>query len=128
MAKRFITIGSILGLMSIALGAFGAHALESRLTEAAMETYHTGVEYQMYHAIALVLAGILAVHSAIDERMIRLSGIFFITGVVLFSGSLYAVSLLGISLYGIVAPFGGFSMMLGWLFLVLSVRKIAKKQ
>jgi len=128
MAKRFIVIGSILGLLSIAFGAFGAHALESRLSESAMETYHTGVEYQMYHAIALVLAGILATHASIDERRIRLSGIFFIIGVVLFSGSLYAVSLLGISTFGIVAPFGGFSMMLGWLFLALAARKIAKNQ
>lgn len=128
MTRRFITIGGILGLLSIAFGAFGAHALESKLTEAAMETYHTGVEYQMYHAIALVLAGILAAHANTDLRLIRLSGIFFIAGVLLFSGSLYAVSLLGISRFGMVAPFGGFSMMLGWLFLVLAVRNFAKKQ
>lgn len=127
MAKRYIMIGSILGLLAIAFGAFGAHALESRLTADAMDTYHTGVEYQMYHAIALVLAGIAAAHASVDQRQIRLSGIFFIVGVALFSGSLYAVSLLGINSFGIVAPFGGFSMMLGWLFLALSVRKIAKK-
>lgn len=124
MARRYITVGAILGLLSIAFGAFGAHTLERVLSPEVLETFHTGVEYQMYHAIALVLTGLLAIQSSVEAKWIRLAGYFFIAGVILFSGSLYVVSLAGISAFGIVAPFGGFSMMLGWLFMILSVRKL----
>lgn len=127
MFRTYITIGGILGMLSVALGAFGAHTLERFLSEQALDTYHTGVEYQMIHAIALVLTAVLSSHSAIDSRRINWAGVLFTAGVVLFSGSLYAVSLTGIGSFGMIAPFGGFSFILGWLMLVLSIWP-AKKQ
>jgi|HigsolmetaAR203D_1030402.scaffolds.fasta_scaffold00020_2 uncharacterized membrane protein YgdD (TMEM256/DUF423 family) len=127
MAKRFIMIGGVVGLLSIAFGAFGAHVLERVLDPEDLDTFHTGVDYQMAHAIALVLTGILARIEPVDGKWIRLAGYGFLTGIVLFSGSLYAVSLSGIGAFGMVAPFGGLCLMAGWLFVVLSVRHLMEK-
>lgn len=124
---RYVTIGGIFALLSIAFGAFGAHALEDKLSMQALETFHTGVQYQMYHGIALVLTALLSKQASLDQKRLHWAGVFFVIGVVLFSGSLYMVSLAGISKFGIVAPFGGVSMMLGWLLLILSIRKHSKQ-
>lgn len=126
MARLYGIVGGICGMLSVMLGAFGAHALENRLTEAALETYHTGVQYQMYHALALLVLALIAASGRVKRARIRLAGIFFIAGIVLFSGSLYVISLTGLTKFGIVAPFGGVSFVLGWLMIALSARDFAK--
>jgi len=130
MVRRTMMIGGIAGLLSIACGAFGAHALERVLEPSALETYHTGVEYQMIHAIALILTGILASQESIkaEVRWLRIASYGFITGIILFSGSLYIVSLAGISAFGMIAPIGGVSLMLGWFGLIMSVRRIVDRR
>lgn len=127
MARRMIFIGGLAGMLSIALGAFGAHGLKPVLDASDLDTFHTGVEYQMYHGIALVLSGILASLPAIDQRWIRLASYGFLAGIILFSGSLYIVSLTDIRGMGMVAPFGGFSLMFGWLCLIISARKLVRR-
>lgn len=128
MFKRLLVMGSASAFISIALGAFGAHALKERLTEEVLATYHTGVEYQMYHAIALILTALIALHvNEKGARSLKWAGIFFVAGTILFSGSLYAYSLSGIASFGIIAPFGGVSFLLGWVNLLLSAKNLAKR-
>jgi len=84
------------------------------------------VQYQMYHALALLVLALIAASGRVKRARIRLAGIFFIAGIVLFSGSLYVISLTGLTKFGIVAPFGGVSFVLGWLMIALSARDFAK--
>ena len=126
MARLYLMVGGLCGLLSIALGAFGAHALENRLSEAALATYHTGVQYQMYHALALILLALLAASGRVKAGRIRWAGVFFMLGIVLFCGSLYVISLSGITTFGMIAPFGGVSFILGWLMIAMSAGDFAK--
>jgi uncharacterized membrane protein YgdD (TMEM256/DUF423 family) len=111
-ARLFAAIGALLGLLSVAAGAFGAHALRARLEPAMVEVFETGARYQMYHALAL-----FAVAWAMDRWQLphaALAGWLFIVGVVLFSGSLYLLALTGVRGLGIVTPFGGVAFLAGW--------------
>lgn len=109
--RTIFVLGSLLGLMAVAAGAFGAHAL----SEPDSETFRTGAEYQMYHALALNLCGLLV------ERGYRLGTAVwsFLLGVVLFSGSLYLLVLTGTRWLGAITPFGGVLFLVGWLVLAL---------
>ncbi len=121
MNKQFILIGAFIGAITVGLGAFGAHALKAILSATALTTYETGVRYQFYHCIALILVGII--YQAFPSKWLRWSGNLFIAGIVLFSGSLYLLSLLepGYRWMGAITPFGGLSFILGWLFLAVGV-------
>lgn len=111
--------GSICGLLSVVLGAFGSHALRDMLTADQLRIYHTGVEYQFYHSLALLLAGIL--HEKFSNRFTRLSGYAFLLGIILFSGSLYLLTFASnLSAFGVVPPIGGLCFIAGWLFLALA--------
>lgn len=113
-----MSIAALFGLLAVIIGAFGAHVLEKNLTEHALHRLQTGVEYQFYHAFALLGVGILcSLHRNYDSRLLKLSGGAFIIGILLFSGSLYAYALTGISKLGMITPFGGSAFMLGWIFL-----------
>jgi uncharacterized membrane protein YgdD (TMEM256/DUF423 family) len=127
MHKDFIKTGALLGALSIILGAFGAHALKEIFTADTLQVYETAVRYQMYHAFALLIVGI--VYKEFANKQIRLAGNFFIAGVLLFSGSLYAIcyieyqhlsSLLWI---GAITPLGGLCFIIGWLLLFAGVVK-----
>jgi len=128
MNKTFFATGAILGGLSVVLGAFAAHALKSILPLDAVAIFETGVRYQFYHALALL---ILAVSfEKLDAKWGNRTGLFFILGIALFSGSLYTLSFLKmgepsaiIKLVGIITPFGGLAFIIGWLFLVLAVLK-----
>ncbi len=114
MTQFFLTIAAIFGGLSVAGGAFGAHALREKISERSLEIFDTGARYQMYHAIALLLVAILISRSENPPTTLLVSGWLFIIGVVIFSGSLYALSLTGIKSLGAVAPLGGLALMLGW--------------
>lgn len=119
-ADLSIRTGAVLAALAVALGAFAAHGLKGWLDPVALDTFRTAAYYQMIHAIALILAGLLA-RQQNDARRLTAS-IFFLTGVVLFCGSLYALTLTGLKFLGIVTPFGGVAFILGWLALVRQVR------
>lgn len=119
MQKLFIIFAGIFGLFGNALGAFGAHALKAKLTPAMLAVYQTGVQYQFYHALSLLLVAVLLFH--IHSSWLHLSGLAFIAGVVLFSGSLFLLSITGITWIGVITPIGGLSFILGWIFLIIAV-------
>jgi uncharacterized membrane protein YgdD (TMEM256/DUF423 family) len=114
MTQFFLTIAAIFGGLSVAGGAFGAHALREKISERSLEIFDTGARYQMYHALALLLVAMLMSRLENPPRTLLVSGWLFIIGVVIFSGSLYALSLTGIKSLGAVAPLGGLALILGW--------------
>lgn len=128
MAKTFLLIAFVLAALTVALGAFGAHGLESILTEKQLKTYETAARYQMYHSIALALTGLLLLYKPNNNFI--WAGRLFITGIILFSGSLYllvfmqAKALTQFNFFGAIAPLGGLSFIAGWLMLALGVRKL----
>jgi len=114
MIQALMTIAAILGGSAVAGGAFGAHALKERLSDRALEIFETGTRYQMYHALAMLLVAILLSRGEAGEGWLLGSGYAFLGGVVLFSGSLYALSLLDIKWMGAIAPLGGLAFIIGW--------------
>jgi uncharacterized membrane protein YgdD (TMEM256/DUF423 family) len=122
MNKFFLLSGSVLGLLGVAIGAFGAHALKAMLDAAGrVDTFETGVRYMFYHAIALVLVGILS--KEFPGNTINWSGNAFILGTLIFSGSLFLICFTGINVFGAVAPIGGTLLIIGWALLFWSVLK-----
>jgi len=124
--KTILVTGAILGLLAVILGAFGAHGLEKITDSQNVDAFKTGVRYQMYHAIVCLILGNMQVLSDTVRKRIFY---FFISGTFLFSGSIYLLSIdeaLGISLssIGFVTPLGGFLLILGWIFLIISLAKI----
>ena len=113
MARIFLLVSSFLGFFSVALGAFGAHALKSRFDDYQMSVYHTGIQYQFFHSFALALVGLLILKFG-ELGAYKLSGIAFVIGIALFSGSLYLIAFTKIKTWGAVTPFGGLSLLLGW--------------
>jgi uncharacterized membrane protein YgdD (TMEM256/DUF423 family) len=114
MTQFFLTIAAIFGGLSVAGGAFGAHALREKISDRSLEIFDTGARYQMYHALALLLVAMLMSRSENPPTTLLVSGWLFIIGIVIFSGSLYALSLTGIKSLGAVAPLGGLALMVGW--------------
>ncbi|MGA9531283.1 MAG: DUF423 domain-containing protein [Anaerolineales bacterium] len=116
---RFLfMLGSIAGLLAVALGAFGAHALRAVLQGDMESTYQTAVRYHLVHALALLAVAWAA--SQWQSSLIPIAGYAFIAGLILFSGSLYALSLTGIRLLGAITPFGGVAFILGWALLAVA--------
>lgn len=116
MLRKFVALGSLNALLAVALGAFGAHGLKDRLSEDMLDVYQTGVHYHTIHALGLILIGLLAerLHEAVK---VKWAGRLLFAGIVLFSGSLYVLSLSGVKLWGIVTPFGGVAFLAGWVLL-----------
>ena len=113
MAKLFITLASLSGMIAVAFGAFGAHALRSRLDDYALGVYQMAVQYQFYHSLALLAVGLLAL-SQPQTALLRSSGWLFITGILVFSGSLYLLSFTGLRWLGAITPLGGLAFIAGW--------------
>lgn len=111
----FLIAGSVIGFLSVAMGAFGAHALKGTFDEYSLGVYKTAVEYQFWHALALLVVGVLERTSSSES--LKISGWSFILGVIIFSGSLYVLSFTKVKLWGAVTPFGGVAFMIGWIFL-----------
>lgn len=114
---NWFKLGSFLMFLGVILGAFGSHALKDRITENYLEVYKTGVLYHFIHALGLFAVGWLSTVS--NDPKIPLAGFFLLSGIILFSGSLYLLSLTGTKWLGIITPFGGFSFLIGWLLLLL---------
>ncbi len=127
MYKPAITAGAIFAALAVILGAFGAHALKEVLQPDQLQTFETAVKYQFYHSFALVATGII--FSSFPFRQIRLASTFFIIGILLFSGSLYALTLLkmngqvGLGGVSIITPIGGLFFIVGWLMLLWGVAR-----
>lgn len=117
--RSFILLGALNGFIGVALGAFGAHGLEGKLPADLLRVWEKGVDYQQFHAAALLLIGVLLRFE--DVRRIRLAGWCLLAGILLFSGSLYALALSGLRPLGAITPFGGVSFLIGWAMLALGV-------
>jgi uncharacterized membrane protein YgdD (TMEM256/DUF423 family) len=129
MNKRFLIAGAIFGGLGVALGAFGAHGLQQATTdEKIIHGFQTGVQYQVYHALALLITAII--YERNPHRFIKWAGHCFITGILLFSGSLYLLTVLKIQdsslvkIAGPVTPLGGVFFIAGWLLLLMGVVKL----
>jgi uncharacterized membrane protein YgdD (TMEM256/DUF423 family) len=120
--KIFLAIGSIAAGLAVALGAFGAHALKNRLPDDLLVTWNTAVQYHFYHALGLLLVG-LVLSTIPGVPLARWAGWAMVAGLVLFSGSLYALCLSGVRGLGAITPFGGMAFILAWLLLAGAVVK-----
>jgi uncharacterized membrane protein YgdD (TMEM256/DUF423 family) len=116
--RTFLLIGALAGFIGVALGAFAAHGLRGRLTPDMLAVFETAVRYQMYHALALVLTALAL--ARFDGWIVRAAGWCFALGIVLFSGSLYALALSGATILGAVTPFGGLAFLAGWALLAFA--------
>jgi len=112
MDRMFVLIGAGLGFLGVALGAFGAHALKGKVDADMLAVFETGVRYQFYHALALLIVGWACAHWT--SPAITAAGWLFVAGTALFSGSLYALALTGIKVLGAITPVGGVSFLAGW--------------
>jgi len=117
--KVFVILGGLNALMGVALGAFGAHGLKSRVTGEMLTVWQTGVHYHLVHALGLVLIGILC-QLMPEASLLRYAGWTILTGAVLFSGSLYVMVLTDIRMLGMITPLGGVAFLVGWLLLVIA--------
>jgi len=115
MERFFFVAGAISAFVTVALGAFAAHALRSRLTPDMLNVFEVGVRYQMYHSLALLAVAWAATRW--PESSAHVAGWFFLCGIVIFSGSLYVLSITGVRWLGAIAPIGGVAFLIGWLLL-----------
>jgi uncharacterized membrane protein YgdD (TMEM256/DUF423 family) len=118
MNRTFLFIGALFGFLGVTFGAFGAHALRARLSSDMLEVFETGVRYQMYHAFAILIVA-AAMARLGDARLLSAAGWLFTAGVVLFSGSLYALALSDVRTLGAITPIGGLLFLAGWACLVV---------
>jgi uncharacterized membrane protein YgdD (TMEM256/DUF423 family) len=119
-AKLFVSLGALAAALGVALGAFGAHALKARLSADMLAVWQTAVQYHLWHALGLVAVGLLAQHLPASVP-VRVAGWLMLVGIVLFSGSLYALALSGTRWLGAITPFGGACFILGWLVLAVAL-------
>ncbi|MDR7245341.1 DUF423 domain-containing protein [Priestia megaterium] len=120
--KLFLIIGAINAMLAVALGAFGAHGLEGKISEKYLEVWKTGVQYQMFHAMGLfVIAFLLSKFP--QSSLLTASGWIMFAGIVLFSGSLYVLSTSGIKVLGAITPLGGVAFIVAWIFIVVAAVK-----
>ncbi|UQS90414.1 DUF423 domain-containing protein [Pseudomonas chlororaphis subsp. piscium] len=123
MLRGFLMLAAFFGFTGVALGAFAAHGLKNRLSAEYLAIFHTGVTYQLVHTLALIGVALLA--TQIPGRLVTWAGASFAVGILLFSGSLYLLTLTGFSKLGIVTPFGGLAFLIGWLCLGLAAWRLS---
>ncbi len=121
-AKLFLLLGSGNAALAVILGAFGAHALKASLDDALMKVYQTGVEYHFYHALGLILVGIIALNLPVNAWL-KSAGWMMLVGIILFCGSLYLLSILNLRWLGMITPFGGLLFILSWASLFIAIAK-----
>lgn len=120
MERTFLMLGALSGAIAVAAGAFGAHALQSRVEPRLVEVFETGARYQMFHALALLAVAWAA--TRFPGSLTTASGWLFVAGTVIFSGSLYAMTFTGIRALGAITPIGGVCFIAGWVCLALAAR------
>ena len=123
MLRGFLMLAAFFGFTGVALGAFAAHGLKNRLSAEYLAIFHTGVTYQLVHTLALLGVALLA--TQIPGRLITWAGASFAIGILLFSGSLYLLTMTGVSKLGIVTPFGGLAFLVGWFCLGLAAWRLS---
>ena len=122
LTKKFAFYGAIFMALAVGLGAFGAHGLKNVVTKEMLVIFHTGVEYQFYHALGLFCVAFVSNFD--DSKRVKLAGYSMVFGIIVFSGSLYAMTFTGIKILGAITPIGGVSFIISWILLILSIRKI----
>lgn len=122
MDRLWLALAAGYGFLAVALGAFGAHALKARLAPDLLAVWRTAVEYHFWHALALLLLGVLA-RLQPGSAWLNAGGACFALGILVFSGSLYALALSGVRVLGAITPLGGLLLMGGWLCLLLAALK-----
>jgi uncharacterized membrane protein YgdD (TMEM256/DUF423 family) len=120
--KTFIMIGAMNAFLAVAFGAFGAHGLKDKLEPKYLDIWQTGVTYQMFHAIGILVAGLLLSKVA-DSSLFTWSGWLMLIGIILFSGSLYVLSLTKIGVLGAITPLGGVCFLAAWVLIILGAVK-----
>jgi uncharacterized membrane protein YgdD (TMEM256/DUF423 family) len=121
--KVFLILGAINAMLAVALGAFGAHGLEGKISAKYLEVWKTGVTYQMFHATGLFVVTFLASRFP-QSSLVSASGWIMFIGIILFSGSLYVLSTSGIKVLGAITPFGGLAFIVAWILLVIAAVKL----
>jgi len=119
--RNILSAGAIFMALAVLFGAFGAHALKNILSPEMLAVYKTGVEYQFYHALGLLLVGLTGFQ--VKSKFINWAGILLVAGIILFSGSLYMLALSGIKTIGAITPIGGLSFVAGWICLAAGIIK-----
>jgi uncharacterized membrane protein YgdD (TMEM256/DUF423 family) len=119
-AKLFLAAGGLAALAAVALGAFGAHALKARVSAETLAVWHTGVEYHIFHSLGLLAVGLVAAQLP-ESMLLKWSGWLMLAGIVLFSGSLYALALSGERWLGAITPIGGVAFLGAWALFVIAV-------
>lgn len=120
-AKQWLMIGALSGFFGVALGAFGAHGLKEILSQKSMAIYQTAVQYQMYHALALLALGVWgSLNPGVD---VHWTGLAFTFGILIFSGSLYALAVTDLKFLGAITPIGGVAFLAGWITFAIAVWK-----
>ena len=123
MLRVFLMLAAFFGFTGVALGAFAAHGLKSRLSDQLLAVFHTGVTYQLVHTLALLGVALLA--TQLQSRLVTWAGVCFAVGIVLFSGSLYLLTMSGIAKLGMITPIGGVAFLAGWLCLGLAAWRLS---
>ena len=123
MGKTLLAMAAFSGFLAVAVGAFGAHGLRERLSPEMMAVFQTGVQYHFYHTAALLAVALLLQYAPLTSGL-AWSGICFVVGIVLFSGSLYLLALSEIRWLGAITPLGGTAFLAGWLLLAWSATKL----
>ena len=118
MDRTLLLFGSLAGVTGVALGAFGAHVLQLRLSPDMLAVFDTGVRYHLYHALALLGTALTA--GRLESRLPAAAGWLFVSGILLFSGSLYLLAFTGIRTFGVITPIGGLAFLLGWTCLAIA--------
>ncbi|TWT27601.1 DUF423 domain-containing protein [Planomicrobium sp. CPCC 101110] len=122
--KFFLIAGAVNALLSVAFGAFGAHMLEGRVADKYIATWQTAVQYQMFHSIGLMIVAVLMSSAFIGPiSSLNWAGYLMLAGIIIFSGSLYVLSLSGISILGAITPIGGVAFIVGWIMLIVAAAK-----
>ena len=120
-AKKFLQIGAIMMALSVAFGAFGAHALKPILNESMSKVYNTAIEYQFYHALGLFVVAFISYIR--ESKKINIAGNIMIVSTVIFSGSLYAMTVTGAKWLGVITPIGGVGFIIAWVIIFLSLQE-----
>ena len=123
-AKIFLILGGINAALVVLLGAFGAHGLKARMTAEMLAVYQTGVHYHLFHALGLIAVGLVATQIPASAYL-KWSGWLMLAGIILFSGSLYVLSVSGLRWLGMITPFGGVAFIAAWIVFVIAIAKSA---
>lgn len=126
LTRKLALYGAIFMALAVALGAFGAHGLKNVVSKEMLVIYHTGVEYQFYHALGLFCVAFVANFS--ERKKVSIAGYCMIFGIVVFSGSLYTMTFTGIKILGAITPIGGVAFIVGWILLAFEILKNSQKE